>query len=78
MSALSYDVLVSDGVPRVTELRMPDDPAILGQTRQYLLDAQRLLGQRPSPREYFDQMVAKYPDSLNQAPVWYSALALRS
>ena len=57
---------------------LPDDPAILEQTRQYLLDAQRLLGQRPSPREYFDQMVAKYPDRLNQAPVWYSALGLLS
>jgi glyoxylase-like metal-dependent hydrolase (beta-lactamase superfamily II) len=55
---------------------LPDDPAILGQTRQYLLDAQRLLGQRPSPREFFDQMVARYPDRLNQGPVWYSALGL--
>src|SRR5215469_631749 len=55
---------------------LPDEPVIVDQTRQYLLDAQRLLGQRPSPREYFDQMVAKYPDRLNQAPVWYSALAL--
>jgi glyoxylase-like metal-dependent hydrolase (beta-lactamase superfamily II) len=57
---------------------LPDDPAVLDQTHQYLLDAQRLLGQRPSPREYFDQMVAKYPDRLNQAPVWYSALAILS
>jgi hypothetical protein len=53
-----------------------DDPAILDQTRQYLLDAQRLLGQRPTPREYFDQIIAKYPDRLNQGPVWYSALGL--
>jgi glyoxylase-like metal-dependent hydrolase (beta-lactamase superfamily II) len=55
---------------------LPDDPAILDQTRQYLLDAQRLLGQRPSPREFFDQMVAEYPDRLNPGPVWYSALGL--
>jgi glyoxylase-like metal-dependent hydrolase (beta-lactamase superfamily II) len=55
---------------------LPDDPAILDQTRQYLLDAQRLLGQRPSPREFFDQMVAGYPDRLNPGPVWYSALGL--
>jgi glyoxylase-like metal-dependent hydrolase (beta-lactamase superfamily II) len=55
---------------------LPDDPVILDQTRQYLLDAQRILGQRPSAREYFDQMVAKYPDRLNPAPVWYSALDL--
>jgi glyoxylase-like metal-dependent hydrolase (beta-lactamase superfamily II) len=58
--------------------KLPDDPAILDQTRQYLLDAQRLLGQRPSPREFFDQMVAMYPDRLNPAPVWYSALGLLS
>jgi glyoxylase-like metal-dependent hydrolase (beta-lactamase superfamily II) len=57
---------------------LPDDPVILDQTRQYLLDAQRLLGHRPSPREYFDQMAGKYPDRLNQAPLWYSALALLS
>jgi glyoxylase-like metal-dependent hydrolase (beta-lactamase superfamily II) len=55
---------------------LPDDPAILDQTRQYLLDAQRLLGQRPSPREFFDQMVVKYPDRLNRGPLWYSALGL--
>jgi len=36
----------------------------------------RLLGQQLSPREYFDQMVGKYPDRVNQAPVWYSALGL--
>ena len=39
-------------------------------------DAQRLPGQRPSPREFFDQMVAEYPDRLNPGPVWYSALRL--
>lgn len=55
---------------------LPDDPAILDQTRQYLLEAQRLLGQRPSPREFFDQIVARYPERLNPAPVWYSALGL--
>jgi short chain dehydrogenase len=55
---------------------LPDDPAILDQTRRYLLDAQRLLAQRPSPREYFDEMVTKYPARLNQGPVWYSALGL--
>jgi glyoxylase-like metal-dependent hydrolase (beta-lactamase superfamily II) len=55
---------------------LPDDPVILEQTRQYLLDARRLLGQQPSAREFFDQMVGKYPDRLNPAPVWYSALGL--
>jgi glyoxylase-like metal-dependent hydrolase (beta-lactamase superfamily II) len=57
---------------------LPDDPAILGQTRRYLLDAQRLLGEKLTPREYFDQMLALYPDRLNPGPVWYSALELLS
>lgn len=57
---------------------LPDDPAILAQTRQYLLDAQRLLDAKPSPREFFDQMVELYPDRLNLGPLWYGALGLLS
>ena len=57
---------------------LPDDPAVLGQTRQYLLDAQRLLDDKPTPREYFDRMIALYPDRLNPGPVWYGALGLLS
>jgi glyoxylase-like metal-dependent hydrolase (beta-lactamase superfamily II) len=57
---------------------LPDDPAILEQTRDYLLDAQRLLAEKPSPHRYFDQMVSLYPDRLNVGPVWYSAVALLS
>ncbi|MFJ5725928.1 MBL fold metallo-hydrolase [Streptomyces sp. NPDC093149] len=57
---------------------LPDDPSILEQTRDYLLDAQRLLTARPSPREFFDQMLQLYSDRLNVSPVWYSALALLS
>ena len=57
---------------------LPDEPAIIEQTREYLLNARRLLTQRPSPREYFDAMVALYPDRLNVGPVWYTATALLS
>lgn len=57
---------------------LSDDPIILEQTRDYLLNAQRLLAEKPSPREYFDQIVALYPDRLNVGPVWYSAVALLS
>jgi hypothetical protein len=57
---------------------LPDDPAILEQTRAYLLDAQRLLKAGPGPREFFDQMLQLHPDRLNVSPVWYSALALLS
>ncbi|GAS86619.1 MBL fold metallo-hydrolase [Mycolicibacterium brisbanense] len=57
---------------------LPDDPAILTETRDYLLDAQRLLAGKPSPREFFDYMIQLYPDRLNVGPVWYSAVALLS
>jgi glyoxylase-like metal-dependent hydrolase (beta-lactamase superfamily II) len=57
---------------------LPDDPAILDQTRDYLLDARRLLADKPSPREFYDQMIDLYPDRLNAGPVWYGALGLLS
>ncbi len=57
---------------------LPDDPAIIDQTRDYLLNARRLLAEKPSPREYFDEMIALYPDRLNVGPVWYTAVALLS
>lgn len=57
---------------------LPDDPAILDETRDYLLNARRLLAQKPSPQEYFDEMIALYPDRINVGPVWYTAVALLS
>src|SRR5246127_1604873 len=42
------------------------------------LNALRLLAQKPSPQQYFDEMVALYPDRLNVGPVWYTAVALLS
>ncbi|MGB8407826.1 MAG: MBL fold metallo-hydrolase [Mycobacterium sp.] len=57
---------------------LPDDPAVIEQTRQYLLDAQHLIDEKPSPQEYFDKMIALYPNRLNVGPVWYSAVALLS
>jgi glyoxylase-like metal-dependent hydrolase (beta-lactamase superfamily II) len=55
---------------------LSDDPAIIERTRDYLLNARRLLDEKPSPREYFDQITALYPDRLNTGPVWYTAVAL--
>jgi len=57
---------------------LPDDPAILERTREYLLNARRLLIEKSRPQEYFDEMVALYPDRLNVGPVWYTAAALLS
>ena len=58
------------------ELR--DDPAILDQTRAYLLDAQHFLAEKLTPGAYFDKMTALYPDRLNVGPVWYTAVSLLS
>ena len=57
---------------------LTDDPANLDQTRDYLLDAQRLLAEKPTPQVYFDKMTGLYPDRLNVGPVWYTAVALLS
>jgi glyoxylase-like metal-dependent hydrolase (beta-lactamase superfamily II) len=57
---------------------LPDDPAILDQTRDYLVNARRLLAEKPAPRQFFDQMLALYPDRLNPGPLWYGAVELLS
>ena len=44
------------------------------ETREYLLNALRLLAEKLSPQEYFDEMIALYPDRLNVGPVWYTAV----
>ncbi|MDX5562710.1 MBL fold metallo-hydrolase [Streptomyces sp. ID05-04B] len=57
---------------------LPDDPAIIDQTRQYLRDARSLLAEKPTPRQFFDEIIARYPDRLNIGPVWYGAHGLLS
>jgi hypothetical protein len=64
------------GRRRSQEQRTPDDPAILDQTRGCLRDAQRLLADKPDPREFYDQMRDRYPDRLDLGPLWYGALGL--
>ena len=72
---------VADLQPRVVvaghkNKDLPDDPVVLDETRQYLQDVIRLLDEKPTAREFFDQMIALYPRRLNPSPVWYGALAL--
>ena len=52
---------------------LPDDPASIEQTRQYLHHAQQLLTDKPSPREFFDAITSRYPTWLNLSPPWYNA-----
>ncbi|MEV6735112.1 MULTISPECIES: MBL fold metallo-hydrolase [unclassified Streptomyces] len=55
---------------------LPDDPKILDETRQYLRDAIRLLNGKPTPEEFFNEMIKLHGDRLNPGPLWYSALGL--
>lgn len=54
----------------------PDDPKTIDETREYLLDALRLLDEKPTAREFFDQMMALHGDRLNPGPLWYGAVGL--
>jgi len=54
----------------------PDDPAILDETRQYLKDVIRLLDDKPTAREFYDQITGLYPDRLNPGVVWLGARGL--
>jgi glyoxylase-like metal-dependent hydrolase (beta-lactamase superfamily II) len=55
---------------------LPDNPAAIDQTRQYLRDVIRLLDDKPTAKAFFDEMITRYPDRLNRGPVWYGALGL--
>lgn len=55
---------------------LPDDPAIIEETRRYLQDVIRLLDEKPKPLDFFEEMLRLYPDRLNPGPVWYGALGL--
>jgi hypothetical protein len=57
-------------------LDLPDVPGVLEQTRQYLLDAQKLLSTKPIPLKFYNQMIALHPDRINPGSLWSSALAL--
>jgi glyoxylase-like metal-dependent hydrolase (beta-lactamase superfamily II) len=55
---------------------LPDDPIILDQTRQYLLDVTKLLVEVSTAKEFYDRMIELHPDRLNPSPLWYGALSL--
>ncbi|MDX3072569.1 MBL fold metallo-hydrolase [Streptomyces sp. MI02-7b] len=55
---------------------LPDSPAVIGRTRQYLHDVAELLGTASGAREFYDEMLRRHPDRINTGPVWYGAVAL--
>ena len=50
---------------------LDDDPKAIEQTRQYLLDAERLSRTSHSALEFYDAMLELYPDRLNSTALWF-------
>src|SRR6266571_2556277 len=54
-----------------------DSPKILGETRRYIRDFERLAMQTTTPRELYDQMLKLYPDWGNPGALWTSVRAVK-
>ena len=50
-----------------------DDPRIIGETRQYLRDFNRLNEATSTARELYDAMLELYPDRANPGSLWGAA-----
>jgi len=55
-----------------------DSPKILGETRTYIRDFERLAMQTTTARELYDQMLKLYPDWGNRGALWSSVRAIRT
>jgi glyoxylase-like metal-dependent hydrolase (beta-lactamase superfamily II) len=55
-----------------------DSPRILGETRQYIRDFERLAIQTTTARELYDQMLKLYPDWINRGALWSSVRAIKT
>ncbi len=54
-----------------------DDPRIIGQTRKYIRDFDRVVGETATARELYEAMRALYPDRVNPGALWSSARAVK-
>lgn len=55
-----------------------DDPRIIGETRQYLRDFNRLDEATGSVRELYDAMLVLYPNRVNPGSLWGAAKAAKA
>jgi glyoxylase-like metal-dependent hydrolase (beta-lactamase superfamily II) len=55
-----------------------DSPGILGETRQYIRDFERLAMRTTTARELYDQMLKLYPDWVNPGALWSSVRAIKT
>src|SRR6201988_3090261 len=54
-----------------------DSPRILGETRKYIHDFERLVMQTSTARKLYDQMLKLYPEWINRGALWSSVLAVK-
>src|SRR6202008_3086674 len=55
----------------------PDTPNNIEATRQYIRDFDRIASQTKTALELYNEMLARYPDRVNPAVLWYSAEAVK-
>jgi glyoxylase-like metal-dependent hydrolase (beta-lactamase superfamily II) len=55
-----------------------DSPRIIGDTRKYIRDFERLAMQTTTARELYDEMLKLYPDWINRGALWSSVRAMRT
>jgi glyoxylase-like metal-dependent hydrolase (beta-lactamase superfamily II) len=55
-----------------------DSPRIIGETRTYIRDFERLATETTTARELYDEMLKLYPDWINRGALWSSVRAIRS
>src|SRR5271170_4897249 len=55
-----------------------DSPRIIGETRQYIRDFERLALQATNARELYDRMLKLYPDWINRGALWTSVRAVKT
>src|ERR1700681_112256 len=54
-----------------------DSPRIIGETRKYIRDFERLALQATTARELYDRMLKLYPDWINRGALWTSVRAVK-
>jgi glyoxylase-like metal-dependent hydrolase (beta-lactamase superfamily II) len=55
-----------------------DSPGILGETRKYISDFERLAMQTTTARDLYDQMLKLYPEWGNRGALWTSVRAVKT
>jgi hypothetical protein len=55
---------------------LDDEPRIIDESRQYLQDAIHWLEHRPTPLDFYREMMRLHGSRINPGPLWCSAIGL--